>query len=221
MTGNLEAAAGDAARRGDGGRRGPAYVSPALPQGGVVSPLLCNVYLDRLDRAWETERLRDAGALADDLLVMCRSRAEAERALDRLTAVWPTWAWSRRRPRPGSCTWRWEARALISSASITAWCAPGAALGTACRLPRPLALTPGGAACPRPHPCSHELRARLLSPVEDVVQDFNLSCAAGPGIFRFGNSARSFDKIMSYAVMRFAMFIAKLHSRSRRYGWFA
>lgn len=23
------------------------------PQGGVISPVLCNVYLDRLDRAWE------------------------------------------------------------------------------------------------------------------------------------------------------------------------
>jgi RNA-directed DNA polymerase len=30
------------------------------PQGGVVSPLLCNVYLHRLDRAWQT---RGVGAL--------------------------------------------------------------------------------------------------------------------------------------------------------------
>ena len=36
------------------------------PQGGVVSPLLCNVYLHRLDRAWD---VREHGVLvryADD-----------------------------------------------------------------------------------------------------------------------------------------------------------
>ena len=44
------------------------------PQGGVVSPLLCNVYLHRLDRCWAE---RGAGMLvrfADDLVVMCHSR---------------------------------------------------------------------------------------------------------------------------------------------------
>jgi len=57
------------------------------PQGGVVSPLLCNVYLDRLDRAWEAEESGVLVRYCDDLVVMCRSRAEAERALVRLTAL--------------------------------------------------------------------------------------------------------------------------------------
>ncbi len=55
------------------------------PQGGVVSPLLCNVYLHRLDRAWST---REHGVLvryADDVIVMCSSRGQAEAALTRLT----------------------------------------------------------------------------------------------------------------------------------------
>jgi RNA-directed DNA polymerase len=42
------------------------------PQGGVVSPLLCDVYLHRLDRAWD---VREHGVLvrfADDVLVMGR-----------------------------------------------------------------------------------------------------------------------------------------------------
>jgi RNA-directed DNA polymerase len=57
------------------------------PQGGVGSPVLCNLYLHRLDRAWQT---RGVGALvryADDLLVLCRSRREAEHALAMLTAL--------------------------------------------------------------------------------------------------------------------------------------
>src|SRR5918992_1189639 len=51
------------------------------PQGGVISPCLCNVYLHRLDRQWTA---RGHGVLvryADDLLALCRTRAEAEAAL--------------------------------------------------------------------------------------------------------------------------------------------
>jgi len=53
-------------------------------QGGVISPVMCNVYLHRLDRAWD-----DADGVlvrfADDLVVMCWSRSQAEAALARLT----------------------------------------------------------------------------------------------------------------------------------------
>ncbi len=56
------------------------------PQGGVVSPVLCNVYLHRLDRAWDEQDgvlVRYAG----DATVMCWSRSQAERALERLTGL--------------------------------------------------------------------------------------------------------------------------------------
>jgi group II intron reverse transcriptase/maturase len=54
------------------------------PQGGVVSRLLANVYLHRLDRAWQA---REHGVLvgyADDALVVCATREQAEAALGRL-----------------------------------------------------------------------------------------------------------------------------------------
>src|SRR5687767_4229092 len=57
------------------------------PQGGVLSPCVANVYLHRLDRQWAE---RGRGVLvryADDLLVLCHSRQEAERALSALTAI--------------------------------------------------------------------------------------------------------------------------------------
>jgi RNA-directed DNA polymerase len=56
------------------------------PQGGVVSPLLCNVYLNRLDRAWRPAYGRLI-RYADDLLVVCRTRGQAEAALARLTTL--------------------------------------------------------------------------------------------------------------------------------------
>lgn len=55
-------------------------------QDGVISPVLCNVYLHRLDRAWDEAD----GVLvryADDLIAMCWSRSQAERALARLTEL--------------------------------------------------------------------------------------------------------------------------------------
>ena len=61
-------------------------------------------------------------------------------------------------------------------------------------------------------------RERLL-PVETVVQDVNRFLRGWAGYFRYGNAARRFDQIMTYATERVARFVAKRHRRSARYGW--
>ena len=58
------------------------------PQGAVISPLLANIYLNPLDHqmaaaGWEMTRY------ADDFIVQCRSRAEAQAALEQLKDVDP------------------------------------------------------------------------------------------------------------------------------------
>src|SRR5881398_3525372 len=57
------------------------------PQGGPLSPLLCNAYLHRLDRAWPAAEHGALVRFADDLVVCCRSRQQAEAALARLTSL--------------------------------------------------------------------------------------------------------------------------------------
>ena len=57
------------------------------PQGGVLSPLLATVYLHRIDRAWNVRQHGVLVRYADDVVVMCASRAQAEAALARLTAL--------------------------------------------------------------------------------------------------------------------------------------
>jgi len=57
------------------------------PQGGVLSPMLANVYLHQIDRVWD---IREHGVLvcyADDVVIMCRSRRQAEDALAHLTGL--------------------------------------------------------------------------------------------------------------------------------------
>jgi group II intron reverse transcriptase/maturase len=59
------------------------------PQGGVISPLLSNIYLHVLDRVWE-DRCAHLGTLvryADDFVVMCATKAAVEEAHQRVGAV--------------------------------------------------------------------------------------------------------------------------------------
>jgi RNA-directed DNA polymerase len=59
------------------------------PQGGVISPLLSNIYLHVLDTVW-TRRHAHLGVLvryADDFVVMCDTRAACEQAEQRVREV--------------------------------------------------------------------------------------------------------------------------------------
>ena len=59
------------------------------PQGGVISPLLSNIYLHVLDVLW-TRHSAPLGALvryADDFVVMCRTKRECEEAERRVRTV--------------------------------------------------------------------------------------------------------------------------------------
>lgn len=59
------------------------------PQGGVISPLLANIYLNVLDRVW-TRRHAHVGTLVrycDDFVVMCRTKARCEEAEQRVRSI--------------------------------------------------------------------------------------------------------------------------------------
>jgi group II intron reverse transcriptase/maturase len=59
------------------------------PQGGVISPLLANIYLDVLDTVWERQ-CKQLGVLvryADDFVVMCRTKADAAEARRRIGII--------------------------------------------------------------------------------------------------------------------------------------
>ena len=186
--------------------------------GSAVSPVLCNVYLHRLDRAWE-----DSDGLlvryADDAIVMCWSRSQAERALERLTALLaglglePKAAKTRivhLEVEGGGFDFLGFHHRLVRSPGLNG--------------KRPvtfLARWPADKAMQHARDQLRELtrRSRLLLPVKWIVEDMNRFLRGWAAYFRFGNSAARFEKIRNYARMRLALFISKRHRRSRRFGW--
>jgi RNA-directed DNA polymerase len=190
------------------------------PQGGPLSPVLCNVYLHRIDRVWD---VREHGVLvrfADDALVMCKSRAQAEAALGRLRALLAELGLE---PK--------EAKTRIVHLEVG-----GVGfdfLGFHHRLVRVtgrrnnkwsvtfLARWPADRAMKHARDRIRELtrRARLLLPVKVIVEEVNRFLRGWAAYFRYGNSTVRFEKIMYYVWTRMALVIAKRHQRSRAYGW--
>lgn len=182
--------------------------------------MLCNVYLHRIDRAWD---VREYGVLvryADDALVMCRSREQAVAALGRLRVLLAELGLE---PK--------EAKTRIVRLEVDG---PGVDfLGFHHRLVRSqgrrgtgkgvvfLARWPTSKAMQHARDRIRELtdRRRMLLPVEVIVEGINNFLRGWAAYFKYGNSARHFDKIMGYARMRLAGFLAKKHRRSRGFGW--
>jgi len=65
------------------------HETTGTPQGGVISPLLANVVLDELDETWEREwsHLGELVRYADDFVVVCRTRHQADETLARVRAI--------------------------------------------------------------------------------------------------------------------------------------
>jgi group II intron reverse transcriptase/maturase len=188
------------------------------PQGGVLSPCLANVYLHRLDRCWVD---RGAGVLvryADDLLAMCRTRREAEGALCALTDILAELGLALKPAKTRIVHLQEGGEGLDFLGFHHRWVRG--------RTPRSrhlcfLARWPSRQAMQHARDRIGEItdRRRLLVGVDDVVRDVNRFLRGWVGYFRYGNSARSFDKITFHAVMRLSGFVAKRHKRSTRYGW--
>lgn len=59
------------------------------PQGGVISPLLSNIYLNYFDRLW-TRKFSNLGTLiryADDFVILCKRKSQADEAMRAMTAI--------------------------------------------------------------------------------------------------------------------------------------
>ena len=188
------------------------------PQGGVISPLLANVYLHRLDRCWGR---RGNGVLvryADDLVVMCETKGEAEAALAALRMILAELGLEPKEAKTQITHLREGGEGLDFLGFHHRW--------VRARDPRFrhvafLARWPSPQAMRHARQRLREITDHrwLLLPVEDVVRDLNRYLQGWAGYFRYGNSARHFDIISNHVANRLALFVAKRHKRPRDYGW--
>jgi RNA-directed DNA polymerase len=178
---------------------------------------LANVYLHRLDRQWAD---RGTGVLvryADDLLALCHSRQEAERALQALATILAELGLELKPARTRVVHLAEGGDGLDFLSFHHRWVRGDTPRSRHLRF---LARWPTRQAMQRARDRVREFtdRRRLLVPVEEVVQDLNRFLRGWSGYFRYGNSARQFDKIDRYALDRLARFVAKRHKRNRGYG---
>ena len=188
------------------------------PQGGVISPVLCNVYLHRLDRQWARRGIGVLIRYADDLLVMCETKREAETALQALSTILAELGLELKQAKTRIVHLR-EGGEGFDFLGFHHRYVRG-------NTPRSRHLTflvrwPSRQAMQHARQRVREItaRERLLLPVEEIVGDLNRFLGGWAGYFRYGNSAQSFDKITLHAINRLSIFVANRHQRDRRFGW--
>ncbi|MGO9406891.1 MAG: group II intron reverse transcriptase/maturase [Acidimicrobiales bacterium] len=189
------------------------------PQGGVASPLLCNVYLNRLDRAWKAKGVGRLVRYADDIVTMCATKEEAEEALRLLTEILCELGLELKASKTRILHLEEGGEGFDFLGFHHRWVrAHGHRGGKQVMF---LARWPSERAMRRVRDRVRELttRNRLGLPVEVIVGDLNRVLRGWSGYFRYGNSARHFHKVHEHALERLALVVAKRHHRSRAYGW--
>jgi len=171
------------------------------PQGGVISPLLANVYLHRLDRCWAG---RGPGVLvryADDLVVMCRTEREARDAHQALEAIAVELELSLKPAKTRIVHLTEGGEGLDFLGFHHRWVR---SRGPRSRHIAYLARWPSRHAMQHARERIRQLTLRERSglPVEDVVQDINKFLRGWANYFRYGNSSPSFDAITLHSVRR-------------------
>ena len=188
------------------------------PQGGVISPLMCNVYLHRLDRAWDSRAYGVLARFADDVLVMCVTRQQAEAALERLRVLLADLGLEPKEAKTRIVHLEEGSQGFDFLGFHHKWVRSRGVRGR--RGVTFLARWPADKAMQRARDRIRELtvRSRLRLSVETVVGDINMFLHGWAGYYRYGHSTVRFDKIRNYALERLAIFIGKRHKRGRGFG---
>jgi len=196
--------------------------SAGTPQGGVISPLLSNIYLHVLDRVWE-ERCAHLGTLvryADDFVVMCDTKPHVEEARRRVSTVLTRLglelhpektrtvdlSWGREgfdflgchlRKRLSGRIWEQQRKRLYF---LQRWPSRRAMQRVRARV---RALSP---------------RRVCHRPLRDTIAQLNLVLRGWGAYFRTGNAAIKFGQVDDYVAWRLKRLLIKRHGRNLRPG---
>jgi group II intron reverse transcriptase/maturase len=183
---------------------GAVYISvTGTPQGGVISPLLANIYLHVLDMYW-AERYATLGGLfryADDFVIVCRTRREAERALQAVKCIMarlkltlhPTKTRIVDMGREGFDFLGFHFHKMKSKKTnkLLPYMWPSQKAMKAVRV--------------RVHQIT--IRKRLSNPLEEVVKYLNLVIRGWRNYFRIGNSTKKLQDLDRYVHQRLRQWV--------------
>ena len=193
------------------------------PQGGVISPLLSNLYLGVLDKLWERRHahLGELVRYADDFVVLCRTRKTCEEAETRVREILARLrlelhpektkrvdlSWGRQgfdflgchlRKRLSGRIWERERRRVYF---LQRW--------------------PSQRSMKRVRQRVKELTGRSRNGVKDVrviIRDINPVLRGWGNYFRTGNAAAKFNQVDDYVRSRLRRFLVKRKGRNLRAG---
>ena len=191
--------------------------STGTPQGGVLSPLLANIYLNHLDKIWK-RWVTELGVLvryADDLVILCGTRARAQEALRRLGMVMEGLG-LRLHPTKTRVVELTEGREGFDFLGfhhrlVRSWRNGRYYLQ---RWPRAKAM----AAIREKIRGIVGERYILKQSLKDVIRELNPVLRGWGNYFAKGHSSRHFAALDSYVRERLMLFLSKKHGKSGR-GW--
>jgi len=205
----------DGKKRNVGGGKGN---RKGTPQGGVISPLLANLYLHLLDRIWERHNLQQRfGArivrYADDIVLLCRRNHSAgvmavlQQVLSRL-----------------ELTLNASKTKIVNAfdgefgfLGFTIWMGKGRKTGR--YYPH---VQPSKKACQKIKDRITDLtqRERAIMPLEWVVNEVNATVRGWVGYFHYRNCSQSLSRIRNHVEQRMITHLRKRHKvRDRKAGY--
>jgi group II intron reverse transcriptase/maturase len=185
------------------------------PQGGVISPLLANIYLNALDGIWE-RKCQDLGILVrycDDFVVLCRTRAQADEALRRLGIIME---------RLGLKLHPEKTRIVELGLGQAGFDFLGCHLGIVrshFKRRTYLFRWPSARAMNRIRARIRDLTDRRrragMKDIREVIEDLNLALRGWGNYFRTGNASIKFQQIDLYTNQRLVRLLHRNHPHSR------
>ncbi len=190
------------------------------PQGGVISPLLANIYLHAFDRAWAERGTGELVRYADDFVVLCSTREQAEDARERATVILGCLGLALHPEktrvvdlRQGTEGFDFLGCHLHARMSGRLWEERGIIRYYLHRWPSQRAMK-------RARQRIKDLTGRNRVGVElkDVLGDLNLFLRGWGGYFRTGNAATKFVQMDRYVAWRLRRLMIKKRGRNLRAG---
>ena len=190
------------------------------PQGGVISPLLANIYLHAFDRAWNEHGVGELVRYADDFVVLCSTRQQAARAYQRSRALLGEFGLELHPDKTGVVDLR-EGREGFDFLGCHLRARMSGRLWERKQIVRYyLHRWPSQRSMKRARQRVKELtdRRRVGLELRDVIEALNLFLRGWGNYFRTGNAADKFVGLDRHVVWRLKRLLIKKRGRNLRAG---